>query len=763
MKLKITLLFLLSLITLGVQAQETKTVTGTVRDTRDVPLPGAELKVVDKNEFAVTDFDGNYSLEVVVGDQVRITYLGFQTQTFSITNDDVYNIALQDESSELDEVVVVGYGNQKKSDITGAIVSVDNEEITKQPATSALTSVQGKVAGVNIIANDAPGSTPTVLMRGLGTAEGGRSPLYIVDGQPLSDITSINPNDIESIDFLKGASYANIYGIRAANGVILITTKRGKQGKTTFNFESYYGAKTILNPVKMANAAQYTQYFNEESAANGGFLLQQNQRYDTDWYDELLQTGTINNNSFSVSGAGESIDYFLSYNLYQEKGILEGQQYNRGTIRSNNTYHLFNDRLRFVQNLNVAYTNETPKPFGAFSTAYRQSPLVPVRYDNGLFGQSFVNQTTGVVDFNTQPGETLGRLNSHGNPVSQVYYQDQQINTTSLQGQIAAELDITDDLMLTTRFGATKYYATSKSFTDIRSQWLNADPNRTEAFFDAQRVPNDDGVVSTEYANNSYTIRRTESYRWNIESFLTYDKSFDKHNLSATVGISRENYQGGEFTESQAYDVEADPNLRNFNLRTSQLFNDNVDGDTYQSTNLQSYFGRVEYNYDQRYYVRAVLRRDGTSDFATGDNNFFGYFPAVSLGWTMTNEAFMEDNGVLDNLKLFAGWGKLGNQAIPFNVQSINAGSGSRNTNYVFGPTQSLIVGAALGTPAIPLSWEVTEEFEAGFDFALFNRKLSGTIDYYSRLNTNAILNVRPLLNSEFSSNFFDEAAEISN
>ena len=677
----------MSLITFSVSAQETKTVTGTIRDTRDVPLPGAELKVVDKNEYAVTDFDGNYSLEVAVGDQVRITYLGFQTQTFSITNDDVYDIALQDESSELDEVVVVGYGNQKKSDITGAIVSVDSEEITKQPATSALTSVQGKVAGVNIIANDAPGSTPTVLMRGLGTAEGGRSPLYIVDGQPLSDITSINPNDIESIDFLKGASYANIYGIRAANGVILITTKRGKQGKTIFNFESYYGAKTILNPVKMANADQYIQYFNEESAANGGFLLQQNQRYNTDWYDELLQTGTINNNSFSVSGAGENIDYFLSYNLYQEKGILEDQKYNRGTIRSNNTYHLFNDRLRFVQNLNVAYTNETPKPFGAFSTAYRQSPLVPVRYDNGRFGQSFVNQSTGVVGFTTQPGETLGRLNSHGNPVSQVYYQDQQINTTSLQGQIAAELDITDDLMLTTRFGATKYYATSKSFTDIRDQWLNADPNRTEAFFDAQRVPDEDGVVSTEYANNSYTIRRTESYRWNIESFLTYDKTFDKHNLSATVGISRENYQGGEFTESQAYDVEADPNLRNFNLRTSQLFNDNVTGDTYQSTNLQSYFGRVEYNYDQRYYVRAVLRRDGTSDFATGENNFFGYFPAVSLGWTMTNEAFMEDNGVLDNLKFFAGWGKLGNQAIPFNVQSINRGDGSRNTNYVFGPT----------------------------------------------------------------------------
>ncbi|PHQ29834.1 SusC/RagA family TonB-linked outer membrane protein [Leeuwenhoekiella nanhaiensis] len=764
MKCKISFLLFLGLFSFSLSAQETKTITGTITDTRNVPLPGAELKVVDKDTYTVTDFDGNFSLEASVGDQIRITYLGFQSQTFSVTNDDVYTLALQDQTSELDEVVVVGYGNQKRSDITGAIVSVDSEEITKQPATTAIQSVQGKVAGVNIIANDAPGSTPTVLMRGLGTAEGGRSPLYIVDGQPLSDIRSINPNDIESIDFLKGASYANIYGIRAANGVILITTKRGKSGKPVFSFESYYGAKTILNQVKMANADQYIQYFNEESAANDGFLLQENQRYDTDWYDELLQTGLINNNSFSVSGASDNIDYFLSYNLFEEKGILDGQKFRRGTIRSNNTYHLFNDNFRIIQNLNIAYTNETPKPFGAFSSAYRQSPLVPVRYDNGLFGQSFVNEATGIVTFESEPGQRVGRLNTHANPVSQVFFEDTYINTTSLQGQIAAELDITDDLMLTTRFAATKFYSTNHSFSDIRAQWLNADPRRSEATFDTERDdPNGDGIVSTEFANNSYSVSRTESYRWNVEGFLTYTKEIDKHNISATVGLSRENYQGGEFTSSQGYDVRPERNLRNFNLRTDRLFDDSVGGDTFQSTNLQSYFGRVEYNYDSRYYLRAVLRRDGTSDFVTGDDNFFGYFPAFSLGWTLTNESFMEDNGVLDNFKLFAGWGKLGNQAIPFNVQSINSGDGSRNTNYVFGPAQSLIIGAALGTPAIPLSWEVTEEFEVGFDFAMLNRRLSGTIDYYNRLNTNAILNVRPILNSEFSSNFFDEAAEISN
>ncbi|MEZ7494892.1 TonB-dependent receptor [Leeuwenhoekiella aequorea] len=764
MKLKITFLLLLTLATFSMNAQESKTVTGTVKDTRDVPLPGAEVKVVDKNNYAITDFDGNYSLEVSVGDQVRVTYLGFQAQTFSITNDATYNITLQDDSNELEEVVVVGYGNQKKSDITGAIVSVKSEEITKSPATSAIQSVQGKVAGVNIIANDAPGSTPTVLMRGLGTAEGGRSPLYIVDGQPLSDIRSINPNDIESIDFLKGASYANIYGIRAANGVILVTTKRGKKGKTVFSFESYYGAKTTLNQVKMANAQQYTQYFNEESAANGGFLLDENQRYDTDWFDELLQTGTIKNNSFSVSGAGENIDYFLSYNLYEEKGILEGQKYQRGTIRSNNTYHLFNDRFRIIQNLNIAYTNETPKPSGAFSSAYRQSPLVPVRYDNGLFGQSFVNETTGQVTFEGAPGDRVGRLNTHANPVSQVYFEDTYINTTSLQGQITAEFDISEDLMLSTRFGATKFYSTNHSFSDIRASWLNSDPRRDEAFFDLQRTdPDDDGVVSTEFANNSYSISRTESYRWNVEGFLTYSKVIGKHDISATLGISRENFNGGETTSSQGYDVRNERNLRNFNLRTDRLFDDSIGGDTFQSTNLQSYFGRVEYNYDSRYYLRAVLRRDGTSDFVTGDDNFFGYFPAFSLGWNITNEGFMEDNGVLDNLKIFAGWGKLGNQSIPFNAQTINTGDGSRNTNYVFGPAQSLIIGAALGTPAIPLSWEVTEEFEVGFDFALLDRKLSGTIDYYNRLNTNAILNTRPVLNSEFLNNFFDESAEISN
>jgi TonB-linked SusC/RagA family outer membrane protein len=764
MKTKLQFILLLMTVTSLSWAQGGKTITGTVTDDVGGPLPGVSILVQGTTTGTQTDFDGHYSIEATAENTLEFSYLGFKTQDIVVADQMEINVNMITSANDLDEVVVVGYGNQKRSDITGAVVSVDAEEITKQPATSALQSVQGKVAGVNIIANDSPGSAPTVIMRGLGTSQGGRDPFYVVDGQPVSDIRSISPNDIESIDFLKGASYANIYGIRAANGVILITTKKGKKGAPVFRMESYYGVRSILNQVDLANGAQYRQYFNEESAASGGFQLAPNQANDTDWYDELLQLGNINNNSFSVSGASDNIDYFLSYNMYQEEGILKNATFRRGTIRNNNTFHLFEDKFRIISNLNITYTKERPKPFDAFSNAYRQSPLVPVNYDNGLYGQSYVNQTTGVVGYRSAPGETVGRLNSYGNPVSDVFFADEDINSTTLQGQLTAELDLTDDLMWSTRFGATKVYLTNHNFSDIRAQWLNADPRRTQEFFNEQRTdPDGDGVISTEYANNSYTLRSEESFRWNLESFLTYSKSFENHNLTATVGLSRENYGGNEFHSSQAYDVFPQRRLRNFNRRTDQIFNDTADGNTDQSINLQSYFGRVEYNYDSRYYVRAVLRRDGTSDFVTGDSNYFDDFPAVSLGWTLSNESFLEDSEFVSNLKIFAGWGKLGNANVPFNVQSITTSAGSDNTNYVFGPNQGLVLGAALGTPALPISWEVTEEWEFGFDFGFFNSKLSGTIDYYNRLNTNAILPVRPILNSEFAVNFFDEAAEISN
>ena len=244
---------------------------------------------------------------------------------------------------------MVGYGRQRKQDLTGAISQVSSEEITKQPASTATQALQGKVAGVNIINSDAPGSTPTVAIRGLGTALGGRDPLYVVDGVPVNDIQNISPSNIESMDFLKDASSAAIYGVRAANGVVIVTTKQGKSGKPKMNIRSFYGVKNILNPVEMADASQYITYFNEENAAIGGDQLNQTQQYDTDWYEELTQTGFVNNTVFDINGGGENINYFFSYDYYEEEGVLEDQKFRRSTITSNNTFDLFDDRLKRIR------------------------------------------------------------------------------------------------------------------------------------------------------------------------------------------------------------------------------------------------------------------------------------------------------------------------------------------------------------------------------------------------------------------------------
>ncbi|UOY05850.1 TonB-dependent receptor [Muricauda sp. SCSIO 64092] len=745
-------------------AQNAITVSGVVSEANGQPLPGATVLVKGTSIGTQTDFDGNYVLDNVPSDGTLVfSYIGFTTVESEVNNQNTINVSLQEDTQRLDEVVIVGYGEQKRSDITGAVVSVKAEEIVKIPALTATQSIQGKVAGVNIIASDAPGATPTVVVRGLGTALGGREPFFVVDGQPLQDIRSINPADIESIEFLKGASYANIYGIRAANGVILVTTKKGKKGKIQFNFDSFFGIRSVLNRVEMANGAQYTQFFNEENAAIGGPQLQLNQRYDTDWYDELLQTGSIQSHNFSVSGASDKVNYFLSYNFYDEEGILEGNTFSRGNIRSNNTFHLFDDKFRIIQNLNITYTNENPKSFGAFNTAFRQSPLVPVRYDNGRFGQSFYNQTTGIVGFEAADGESIGRLNSAGNPIGQLFFDDVNQNTTTLQGQITAEVDITKNLKATGRFGATQGFVKRNEFDPIRQRWLNDDPVRTEAQFEEGRADLDgDGIISTEFANNRFTVRDEEFFRWNVEGFLTFDKSFNQHNVSATVGLSRENFGGREIMEAEGFDVFDEPRLRNLNLRTSAFFDNTVTQEFNQSTNLQSYFARAEYDYAEKYFVRAVIRRDGTSDFIDG-KNFFDNFPAFSVGWTLTEEDFLKDNELVDFLKIFGGWGQLGNANVPINVQQIRTDPDSGNQNYVFGPTQDLIFGASFGSPVFPLQWEVTEEWEAGFDFAMLDRKLSGTLTYYDRVNTNAILNVQPLLNSVAEDDFNAQAAEVSN
>ncbi len=377
---------------------------------------------------------------------IAVLYLGSNVAAQERQNDSV-------KEQKIEEVVMIGYGKQKRGDLTSSIASVKADEIVKQPSTTAMQSLQGKLSGVTIVNSDQPGATPSVIIRGLGTALGGRDPLYVVDGMIVPNITNINPRDIESIDVMKDAASAAIYGVRAANGVVIVTTKAGKRGKTKVTYDSYYGFKTILNKVEMANSQQYAQYFNEERAANGKTtFLNENQKYDTDWLKELTRTGIVQDNNVTISGGGENVTYFLGADHFNEDGILSGQNYRRTTIRNNNNYKLFNNKVRLTQNLSFSTTNSNNKPLGAFDTAHRQSPAVPVKFDDGKWGLPYWSDVTGQVGYIGSNGQ----LNSHGNPIASVYYTNDVSKTNTLQGMLQADVDVLKDLTFTSRVGATK-------------------------------------------------------------------------------------------------------------------------------------------------------------------------------------------------------------------------------------------------------------------------------------------------------------------
>lgn len=739
-------------------------ITGTVTDKQGEPLIGANVVIKGTAIGTVTDIDGRYTISAKTGDVLTFSYLGMKSQSVTIGANTKVSLSLEEDTQELTETVVIGYGTAKKADLTGSIGNVSNETILKQPALNAVQSIQGKVAGINIINTDAPGSTPNVVVRGLGTALGGRNPLYIVDGFPVDDIRNINSSDIASMDILKDASSASIYGLRAANGVILVTTKKGQEGKARIGVESYVGIKTVLNKVKMANASQYVQYFNENQQVlkDGGndnaYFLKDNQPYDTDWYDELLHTGITTNNVVSLSGGSKAVDYYFSYNYYNEGGMLDDQRYDRSTIRSNNVYKFFNDRLKFNQNLSVAFSNENVKPYTAFNEAYRQSPLTPATYENGRYGKPFVNKTTGAMGYEGAAGDEIGLLNSIGNPLFTVANANQKTKTLTLQGGIEGEFKIFDFLKVNSRFGATKYISKNRQFTDIKNAWLNADPRRTEADFNNSKADNPSVV---EYANNSLRMEDVDTYRWIWEGFLTFNKSFGNHNIELVAGMSREKTGVGNTTILTAYDVPSKRQYWNIGM-ASDAYAKDVNQYYYTPRTLASYFGRLQYNYNHKYYVSATIRRDGSSVFSsTGDE--WGTFPSFGAGWTISSEDFMKDLDFITYLKLRGTWGKLGNQDVPLNVSQILTSPASENYNYVFGPDQALIYGAAMGTPAVPLSWEVTKEWGIGLDFAFLNDRLSGSLDYYNKMNTNAILDVTPISNSMYEKNFSAHGADVSN
>lgn len=716
------------------QAQAIK---GKVVDSSGMGVPGAIISATESRTSADADFDGNFTLNAKVGESLKISMLGFDSVTVTATAGAMTITLKESGDTALKEVVVIGYGTRKKVDNTTAISSIKAEDITKTKVINASQAIQGKAAGVQVTASDLPGSTPSVVIRGLGTALGGRSPLYIVDGMATENINNINANDITSYDILKDASALAIYGTRAANGVIIITTKKGKGDKVSVEVESFGGVRTPLKRVKMAGSNKYAHYTN---SALQSTTYSQDQPVNTDWFDEITRTGSYTQNNVSVSGATESVKYFFSLGNYEEKAVLNGLDYGRTTFRNNNEYKI-SKKLTLTQNFSLTSTKSTPKPLSAFTNAYKQSPVVPVFFPDGKYGVARVGS-------NGFASETGSAINNVGNPVAQLDFFDEQQRSITLQGGLKLDYEILPSLKFTSQYNGEYYTWKNYNYSDTKNIWLAANPDRAASEYETL-FPN---------ANiNSLTKGREEYYNWSLSNYLTYNKVFAEiHDVEVTAGI--ETYVKGarEKLTIVRKNVNSDSNywaLKDNEYATNiTSYKDEV----FNETKLASYLGRFQYKLMDKYLLTGTVRRDGSSNFAKDYR--WGTFPAFGAGWVISKEKFLADSKAINLLKLRGSWGKLGNQNVPLNSQGYTSGLNA----YLGGSI--LLEGTTISSQIDPsLSWEITEETSAGLDFELLNSRLKGTFDVYDKNTNNVILNTKPYFTSGITAASPAHVGEVSN
>lgn len=653
-----------------------------------------------------------------------------QQPTDSIFNDSVF---FKDQMME--EVVLIGYGTRKAGAITGSVSSIKSGDITRTPAQSAIQAIQGKAAGVNIVTNDEPGALPSIRIRGLGTIIQGSAPLYVIDGIETSSLNGLNPNDIATIDILKDASSLAIYGQKGSNGVILITTKKGKQGEIKVSYDGYYGQKFIQRKVDMADSYRYAYYNNAALGSASYFNFEQ--PYNTDWLKEITDTGEVMSNSISLSGAGENATYYLGASNYKEQGILNGTQYERTNVISNNTYKLFDEKLKITSFFNLSIDQNSPKPLSAFTNAYKQSPIMPVKYDNGRWGAPLINDQ-GINDI------TGERYNNVANPAAQLYYYNERNKNTTLIGSVNAELKLwADNLKFNSNFGATAGWGKGYTYTPTRDLWLAGNPSSSVEDYVALNPENP--IV------NTLSQRRNSSYRWNWDNFLTYTQTFnDAHNITVVAGLSRTTFNIGESLSGTRLDVPEQSNYWNLNLSNNNIEvapGQVVSNSTSTPVVSVAYFARAEYDFNSKYLLSASVRREGVSTF--NEDNRFAVFPSVSAGWVVTSEDFMKDVAIINSLKIRGGYGEVGNGYTNRSTNNLVFNSGA---NYVFGADQVIYPGSNVPYQVDPnLSWETMKEIDMGIDFALLDSRLTGAFDYYNRKSDDLLLpiNVPTVLSPE--------------
>jgi TonB-dependent starch-binding outer membrane protein SusC len=679
-------------------------VVGKVTDENGEPLAGVSIVEKTTGKGSTTDVSGNYSISVDENAVLVFSRVGFNSTEINVSNRSTIDVKLAPSTKMSEAVVVVGYGTAKRKDLTGSVASISGAELAKQPVLTATQAVQGKIAGVQVISNGDPNALPIIRIRGTGTMLGGANPLYVVDGVINDDIRNINSSDILSMDVLKDASATAIYGMRAANGVVLITTKRGKVGKMVINYDGSVGVKEATRLVNMAGANQYAGYVNEASIYYGTgdplvtpTMLQNGG--NTDWYNEILKTGLFQNHNISLSGGSDKINYFFSAGYLSDEGIIRTNNFNRFTVRNNNDYKITN-KFKISTLFSYSRSDVRNVDLNAFNIAYRAAPYVLAKQGN-LYGNTSL-------------------ANNVGNPILDQDKNYAKGNGDRFQGNIVGELKPLQWLTLRSSFGIDK-----NNFRSLNYGYKYANTGINNVFLTAG---------SNQVRNNSVlSIGESQGNRWVWDNTATIIKKIDQHNFNLLVGTTSEQIKVNALGGSRI-DVPEDKNQWYLNTGATTGATNFNDGD---KSTRNSYLARLNYNFSEKYFLTATGRYDGTSRFPS--QNRWGFFPSIGAGWAISNEAFMANQKVFDNLKLRVSYGKVGNDGIPSNAFTALA---TPNLPYLFNGAEVLNFRLEqLSDPNI--KWEVTTETNMGLDFALLKNRLSGTIDVYNRKTTDALVRVK--------------------
>lgn len=739
-----------------IKAQNVKEISGTVTDSKGELVISGTVKVKHTTTATITDINGKYKISAPTNGTLVFSYLGYQTKEVPVSSisGNTLDVVLQEESNMLDELVVVGYGTMRKSDLTGSVSTTKGKDIIKQQSFSALEGLKGKAAGVNIFTNTGqPGGEMRVIIRGISTINASASPLYIVDGVAMQDFNLLNPNDIESIEVLKDASAAAIYGARGANGVIMVTTKRGNAGKGVhISYDGSVSISSMAKKMDVMNSAEWMAAFKqglENANAWQGknfdtdlskiftdprfFTADGTPIYDTDWQDEASRTAISHNHQLSIQRTGEdsSVGAFLNYT--DQQGILLNSYYKRINAKLS-----YDDKptkwLSTSINLLVNHTwgnrtSDNPYGQGALRTMIEQLPFLPVKYD-GVYMQNNDILTTAILNDKNDPNSGYQNFSPEGvgNPVELLERIKEMSYNTQIFGNAALTFHIMDGLDLKTQLGIDYHNNRANSYVPFTPRPLINQ--------------NSEGYASASTSSTLY---------WQEETYLTWLKNFNKHHINAMAGMS---WQARKYTYFSASDSKfVDDYYGIYNLGSGT--NRPSVGSDYDKWAMNSYFLRIAYNYDDTYLATVTARYDGSSKF--GENNKYAFFPSIGLGWLASNEAFLRDNKTISKLKLHTSFGVTGNSEIG-TYRSLATVSQS---NAIIGD-QLHLVSYLDNMPNPNLKWEKTAQWDFGFELGLFNNRLNFDISYYYKYTSDLLLN-RPVPESTGFSSIMDNIGAVSN